>query len=83
MLICFGPLMASLADAVSGPEHKTINTHHCRDADHAVEAVLSVIRDGDGLLVKGSNGMKAHQVAASLKTLSQGTHNHKGDPHAA
>ena len=83
ILICFGPLMAGLADAASQPDQHTLQIHHCADADSALEIILSIADDGDVVLVKGSNGMKAHHIAKALTSRNQNAHSHKGDPHAA
>jgi UDP-N-acetylmuramoyl-tripeptide--D-alanyl-D-alanine ligase len=75
MLICFGPVMTNLVDAAKDK----MQTYYCNDAKAACKHAQTVIRDGDIVLVKGSNGMKAHVVASTLKNLGQ----NEGDPHAA
>ena len=83
ILICFGPMMAELADDLCKPT-KDVETHHCDDADAAIALTLSLISDHDVILVKGSNGMKAHLVAKTLKSKSQALASQaNGDPHAA
>ena len=63
ILICFGPMMAGLAEAVQ----PYMDVHFCRDAQDACAKAEALIHDQDIVLVKGSNGMKAHEIVTSLK----------------
>ena len=66
-LICFGPMMASLAEAAQD----NMDVQFCADASEACMTAEAMIRDGDIVLVKGSNGMKAHHIVTTLKAKSQ------------
>ncbi len=84
IVICFGPMMAHLADALRERKDHHINCYHCDDADAATQHLMAHLRSHDVVLVKGSNGMKAHKITHFLKTRGQDGHGqHNGDPHAA
>ena len=68
ILICFGPMMASLAEIAKD----NMDVHFCDDATRATDIAMSLIQDGDVVLVKGSNGMKAYQIVKSMKAKGQG-----------
>ncbi|MEM8554513.1 MAG: UDP-N-acetylmuramoyl-tripeptide--D-alanyl-D-alanine ligase [Pseudomonadota bacterium] len=62
-VLCVGPRMAHLHAAL--PEGQRLG--HVSDADAATEALLPHLRDGDVVLVKGSNGSRVSQVVRALK----------------
>ncbi|MCE2516843.1 MAG: UDP-N-acetylmuramoyl-tripeptide--D-alanyl-D-alanine ligase, partial [Alphaproteobacteria bacterium] len=64
LVISFGPSMAELALAANA--HDDIITCHTDNAQSAAELAKDNLRDGDVVLVKGSNGMKTHHVISAL-----------------
>ncbi|MGE0253256.1 MAG: UDP-N-acetylmuramoyl-tripeptide--D-alanyl-D-alanine ligase [Alphaproteobacteria bacterium] len=63
-----GPLMAELAEALPA----AMRGHHAPDAAALLAHVRAALRDGDVVLVKGSNGSRMGPLAAALATTSGG-----------
>jgi len=82
VLIGIGPLMKNLIDAAQDACPKT-DTHHCADAKAASDLALTLISDGDLVLVKGSNGMKTSSVVTRLLTAASDPQTQNGGHHAA
>ncbi len=66
-LYAAGALMKSLWDAT--PE--SIRGAHAASADALAPAVLESVRDGDVVMVKGSNGSRISQIASALKSAGE------------
>ena len=70
-----GPLMLfyKVAHAVALARHLTealpgsVAGHHAKDAETALDLLAERLRDGDVVLIKGSNASGVHKVAASLR----------------
>ncbi|MEL6979176.1 MAG: UDP-N-acetylmuramoyl-tripeptide--D-alanyl-D-alanine ligase [Pseudomonadota bacterium] len=60
-----GPLAKALYDALP-PERRG---EHFETAEALEARAPALLRDGDAVLVKGSNGSKAHAIAAALRTF--------------
>lgn len=82
VLICFGPLMAHLANAYAATK-PDCEIHHCDNANAAVETVKPLLKDGDLVLIKGSNGMKTSLVVSALQTSASDENKQNGGHHAA
>jgi UDP-N-acetylmuramoyl-tripeptide--D-alanyl-D-alanine ligase len=69
LVVAIGPRMASLADAYE--EHFVESGRgvvwRFRDVEEAVAHLLDEVRDGDVVLIKGSNGMGMHKLVGALK----------------
>jgi UDP-N-acetylmuramoyl-tripeptide--D-alanyl-D-alanine ligase len=65
LVFCAGPLMKSLWDALS----PTRQGGYAESAAELAPLVVSAMRAGDVVMVKGSNGSKAGAVAAALGAL--------------
>ena len=77
LVICFGPEMNALADKLEA------SGQDCRaapDAEGAISLAISLLEDGDLVLIKGSNGMRTRKVVEALIT---GQPNPNGESHAA
>jgi UDP-N-acetylmuramoyl-tripeptide--D-alanyl-D-alanine ligase len=57
-----GPAMGPLAKALEGK----LETGHVPDASRALDRLLSVLRGGDTLLIKGSNGVGLSRLVTAL-----------------
>jgi UDP-N-acetylmuramoyl-tripeptide--D-alanyl-D-alanine ligase len=57
-----GPAMGPLAKALEGK----LETVHVPDASRALDRLLSVLRGGDTLLIKGSNGVGLSRLVTAL-----------------
>ena len=80
MLITIGPMMAEMASSLPG----SIDHHAVDTPDLAIAALRAVLRDGDRVFVKGSNGSGACRVAAAiLDGLSAPAGANGGASHAA
>jgi UDP-N-acetylmuramoyl-tripeptide--D-alanyl-D-alanine ligase len=66
--VLVGEAMAPLAAALE----QKVNLVHVPDAATALEAVRAVLRDGDAVLVKGSNGVGLARVVAELRAGLRG-----------
>ncbi len=82
VLIGIGPLMKNLIDAAQDACPKT-DIHHCADAKAASDLALTLISDGDLVLVKGSNGMKTSSVVTRLLAAASAPQTQNGGHHAA
>jgi len=82
VLIGIGPLMKNLIDAAQDACPKA-DTHHCADAKAASDLALTLISDGDLVLVKGSNGMKTSSVVTRLLAAASAPQTQNGGHHAA
>ena len=70
-LLLIGPLMASLAGALTGDGHDTaINTETYQTAEQAYARTRELAGQAELMLVKGSNGSGAHLIAADLRRLA-------------
>ncbi len=79
-LITIGPMMAEMASTLPASI-----AHHAVDApDAAIDALRAMIRDGDRVFIKGSNGSGAcHVAAAILAEFSMPDDANGGASHAA
>ena len=82
VLIGIGPLMKNLIDAAQDACPET-DIHHCADAKAASDLALTLISDGDLVLVKGSNGMKTSSVVTRLLAAASTPQTQNGGHHAA
>ena len=67
-VILVGEAMRPLAEALE----QKINIVHVADADTARERLMEVLRPGDAVLIKGSNGVGLARVVAHLTALGIG-----------
>ena len=68
-----GPHMKSLYDCVPN----AIKGHYAETASGLGDAIKSVLRAGDAVMIKGSNGMRLQSLAAALqKQYAQGGNSH-------
>jgi UDP-N-acetylmuramoyl-tripeptide--D-alanyl-D-alanine ligase len=67
VLVAIGPLAVHIADGAAAAGMSTAAIHRFPDSGAAAEVIPDLVRDGDLVLVKGSRGMKAEAVVASLK----------------
>jgi len=63
LVVTVGEGAKPLADAL----HGAVDVFACADADAALSLIAKRSRDGDVLLIKGSNASGVHRIAASLK----------------
>jgi UDP-N-acetylmuramoyl-tripeptide--D-alanyl-D-alanine ligase len=79
-LITIGPMMAGMASSLPASI-----AHHAVDApDAAIDALRAMLRDGDRVFIKGSNGSGAcHVAAAILAEFSMPDDANGGASHAA
>jgi UDP-N-acetylmuramoyl-tripeptide--D-alanyl-D-alanine ligase len=68
LVFCCGPLMKSLWEALA----PTQRGGYAPDAGRLVDQVLSAVTAGDLVMVKGSNGSKASQIAAAIMAMDVG-----------
>lgn len=68
LVFCAGPLMKSLWEALPA----TRRGGYAKDAAELAPLVAGAAKVGDAVMVKGSNGSKAHLVAAALKARGEG-----------
>jgi UDP-N-acetylmuramoyl-tripeptide--D-alanyl-D-alanine ligase len=80
VLITIGPMMAEMASTLPASI-----AHHAVDApDAAIDALRAMLRDGDRVFIKGSNGSGAcHVAAAILAEFSMPDDANGGASHAA
>ena len=69
LLITFGEAMQHLTHALA---NSPIDTITCNNSQAASETALKNLQDGDVVLIKGSHGMRAGEVAQKL--INGGTH---------
>ncbi len=62
-VIGVGALTRHLTEALPG----SVAGHHAKDAETALDLLAERLRDGDVVLIKGSNASGVHKVAASLR----------------
>lgn len=67
-VFCAGPLMKNLFNALSS----TRRGGYAEDAAHLTPDVLAAVSPGDVVMVKGSNGSKAHAIAGALANPGDG-----------
>ena len=63
LLITFGDAMQHLTHALA---NSPINTITCNNPQTASETALKNLQDGDVVLIKGSHGMRAHELVQNL-----------------
>jgi len=64
-------MMANLADALAGENRNiTINTETYETAEQALTRARELAAQAELMLIKGSNGSGAHQIAADLRRLA-------------
>jgi len=68
LVFCAGPLMKSLWDALP----PTRRGGYAETAEALAPLVVAAVRPGDVVMVKGSNGSRAHVVVAALAALDLG-----------
>jgi UDP-N-acetylmuramoyl-tripeptide--D-alanyl-D-alanine ligase len=68
LVFCAGPLMKSLWDALPA----TRRGGYAETAAELAPQVVQAVRPGDVVMVKGSNGSKAHAIAAALVARGEG-----------
>ena len=69
-LILVGPQMANLAEALG--QTGTIDIHRAADEVAAGALLGKLLKDGDGLLIKGSNGIGLSRIVHELSKQSKG-----------
>lgn len=65
-LITVGRDSINISNAVADSDNKTIRLHHFKNNSDALEFILSIIHEGDYILIKGSRGMKMEQIAEGI-----------------
>ena len=65
-VVTVGEEMIALVKAV-GDHNASIKTHNFADNSEASDYLLSIVKPGDALLVKGSRGMHLEEIVAVLK----------------
>lgn len=68
-VILVGEAMAPLAQVLATSLEPRVNMVHVADAAAARERLIQVMRPGDAVLIKGSNGVGLARVVAHLKDL--------------
>ncbi|HEV2364652.1 MAG TPA: UDP-N-acetylmuramoyl-tripeptide--D-alanyl-D-alanine ligase [Caulobacteraceae bacterium] len=68
LVFCAGPLMAGLFETLP-PSRRGAWAAHAAELEIALEGALTA---GDAILVKGSKGSKAHEIAAALMRRGEG-----------
>ena len=64
-LFVYGPLMANAAER--GKEMGMETSYHFNAKTELLEALVDTLEDGDGVLVKGSRGMRMEEIVDGLK----------------
>jgi len=65
-LITVGKDSKNITRAVSDSGNCTINLRHFENNTDALEYIISIVKQGDYILIKGSRGMKMEQIAEGL-----------------
>jgi len=65
-LITVGKDSKYIKQAVADSDNKTIELQHFDNNNEALKYILSIIRQGDYILIKGSRGMKMEQIADGI-----------------
>ncbi len=65
-LITVGTASKNILQAVAASDNKTIELKHFDNNDEALKYILSIIKQGDFILIKGSRGMKMEQIADGI-----------------
>lgn len=65
-VVTVGQEMKALVQAVNG-RNPAIKTHNFTNNQDAAQYLISIVRPGDALLVKGSRGMHQEEIVAALK----------------
>lgn len=65
-LITVGSDSRNITKAVADSDNKTIRLHHFKNNEDALDFILSIARQGDYILIKGSRGMKMEQIAEGI-----------------
>lgn len=65
-VVTVGQEMKALVQAVNG-RNPAIKTHNFTNNQEAARYLISIVRPGDALLVKGSRGMHQEEIVAALK----------------
>ena len=68
LVFCAGPAMHHLWERL--PRER--RGGYARDAAGLIEPLMATLRDGDVVMVKGSNGSRAGQIAAALREAAAG-----------
>ena len=66
VLITFGAAMEHLRDALKTESDAAITQYHAASAEDVIANALPLLKDGDLVLVKGSNGMNTSKIVAAL-----------------
>ncbi|MHB8061859.1 MAG: UDP-N-acetylmuramoyl-tripeptide--D-alanyl-D-alanine ligase [Ruminiclostridium sp.] len=65
-LITVGETSKNIMQAVADSDNQTMKLQHFENNSEALSYILSIIRQGDFILIKGSRGMKMEQIADGI-----------------
>lgn len=65
-LITVGKASKNIMQAVANSHNQTIKLQHFDNNNEALKYILSIIRQGDFILIKGSRGMKMEQIVDGI-----------------
>lgn len=65
-LVTVGKDSINISKAVADSGNQTMKLHHFENNSDALKYILSIVRQGDYVLIKGSRGMKMEQIAEGI-----------------